>query len=239
MVYDLRHADTRLRWLVTCLLGTFGVAYLFGAWMVGLYAGFTPRSVAATYRGPKMPMHMPPETTVLDDHGSLRRHVHRHLRPAIRRCHRARCEPGVQPDHPGAEQVRHAERAEQARDEPSEPRVRVLQVVYHPSSLEEVEELHDSTRVGALLPSARGLEERLGRVIDPQRRSERDLGQVKGRVFDVGEDPFLRLAVEPHRADRNRTQHLRRAGQRTACVGQVIITRGEGDPVAQPQERGG
>src|SRR5438093_13765152 len=41
MVYDLRHADTRLRWLVTCLLGTFGVAYLFGAWMVGLYAGFT------------------------------------------------------------------------------------------------------------------------------------------------------------------------------------------------------
>src|SRR6184192_4303051 len=81
---------------------------------------------------------------------------------------------------------------------------------------EEVEELHDSTRVGALLPSARGLEERLGRVIDPQRRSERDLGQVKGRVFDVGEDPFLRLAVEPHRADRNRTQHLRRAGQRTA-----------------------
>src|SRR5213080_1338993 len=65
MVYDLRHADTRLRWLVTCLLGTFGVAYLFGAWMVGLYAGFTPRSVAATYRGPEMPMCMPPETTVV------------------------------------------------------------------------------------------------------------------------------------------------------------------------------
>ena len=68
MVYDLRHADTRLRWLVTCLLGTFGVAYLFGAWMVGLYAGFTPRSVAATYRGPEMPMHMPPETTVVVEH---------------------------------------------------------------------------------------------------------------------------------------------------------------------------
>src|SRR5438094_855944 len=30
MVYDLRHADTRLRWLVTCLLGTFGVARFRG-----------------------------------------------------------------------------------------------------------------------------------------------------------------------------------------------------------------
>ena len=75
MLYDLRHADTRVKWLVTCLLATFGLAYLFGAWMVGLYAGFTPHAVAATYavselaaEGAPMHMHMPPDSTVMVEH---------------------------------------------------------------------------------------------------------------------------------------------------------------------------
>lgn len=68
MAYELRRADARVKWLVTCLLGTLGVSYLFGAWMVGLYAGFTPRSVAATYAEPEMSMRMPPETTVVVEH---------------------------------------------------------------------------------------------------------------------------------------------------------------------------
>src|SRR5574341_879697 len=66
MHYDLRHADVRVKWLVTCLLATFGIAYAFGAWMVGLYAGFTPRSVGETYAGPAMTM--PPESTVVVEH---------------------------------------------------------------------------------------------------------------------------------------------------------------------------
>ena len=68
MVFDLRHADFRIKWLVTCLLATFGLAYLFGAWMVALYAGFTPHSVALTYAGPEMAMPMPPATTVVVQH---------------------------------------------------------------------------------------------------------------------------------------------------------------------------
>src|SRR6185295_7409672 len=64
VLYDLRSSDLRVRWLVTLLLATLGVSYLFGAWMVRLYAGFTPRSVAETY-GPAgempMTMQMPPE----------------------------------------------------------------------------------------------------------------------------------------------------------------------------------
>lgn len=68
MVYDLRRADVPVKWLVTCLLATFGIAYGFGAWMVGLYAGFTPKSVALTYSGPEMTMHMPPESTVVVQH---------------------------------------------------------------------------------------------------------------------------------------------------------------------------
>ena len=68
MLYDLRRIDARVRWLVTLLLCTLGVAYAFGAWMVGLYAGFTPRSVAATYAEPGMTMSMPPETTVVVQH---------------------------------------------------------------------------------------------------------------------------------------------------------------------------
>ncbi len=68
MPYDLRRADPRVKWLVTCLLATFGLAYVFGAWMVGLYAGFTPRSVAATYAEPEMAMHMPPDTSVVVQH---------------------------------------------------------------------------------------------------------------------------------------------------------------------------
>ena len=73
MLYDLRSSDLRVRWLVTLLLATFGVSYLFGAWMVGLYAGFAPKTVAATY-GPAgdeaamMHMRMPPESTVVTEH---------------------------------------------------------------------------------------------------------------------------------------------------------------------------
>jgi len=43
MLYDLRRADARIKWLVTCLLATFGLSYVFGALMVSLYAGFTPQ----------------------------------------------------------------------------------------------------------------------------------------------------------------------------------------------------
>ncbi len=64
MLYDLGRATPQLKWLVTCLLATFGLAYLFGSLMVALYAGFTPARVAATYAGPSMTMPMPPETTV-------------------------------------------------------------------------------------------------------------------------------------------------------------------------------
>jgi len=71
MLYDLRQSDVRVRWLVTLLLATLGTSYLFGAWMVGLYAGFTPRSVAETY-GPNgetaMAMQMPPDSTVVTEH---------------------------------------------------------------------------------------------------------------------------------------------------------------------------
>src|SRR6266576_421504 len=65
MLYDLRRADVRIKWLVTGLLATLGLSYVFGAVMVALYAGFTPQSVAATYAGPEMSMSMPPETTVV------------------------------------------------------------------------------------------------------------------------------------------------------------------------------
>lgn len=75
MLYDLRHADARVKWLVTCVLATFGLAYLFGAWMVALYAGFTPRAVANTYavselaaEGAPMHMQMPPDSTVVVEH---------------------------------------------------------------------------------------------------------------------------------------------------------------------------
>ncbi len=69
MLYDLRRSDPRVRWLVTLLLGTLGVSYVFGAWMVGIYAGFTPRTVAATYVEPTMMnMPMPAETTVVVEH---------------------------------------------------------------------------------------------------------------------------------------------------------------------------
>jgi hypothetical protein len=70
MSFDLGRADPRVKWLVTCLLGTFGLAYLFGAWMVSMYAGFTPDRVAATYAPPKeaMTMQMPPESTMVVEH---------------------------------------------------------------------------------------------------------------------------------------------------------------------------
>ena len=68
MLYDLRRSDPLVRWLVTLLLCTLGVAYAFGAWMVGMYAGFTPRSVAATYVEPTMTMPMPAETTMVVEH---------------------------------------------------------------------------------------------------------------------------------------------------------------------------
>ena len=70
MLYDLGRSDLRVRWLVTLLLATFGTSYLFGAWMVGLYAGFGPRQVAETF-GPAgenvMTMQMPPETTMVTE----------------------------------------------------------------------------------------------------------------------------------------------------------------------------
>src|SRR2546421_12116152 len=65
MLYDLRRTDVRIKWLVTGLLATLGLSYVFGAAMVALYAGFTPQSVAATYAGPAMSMSMPPETTIV------------------------------------------------------------------------------------------------------------------------------------------------------------------------------
>jgi hypothetical protein len=66
MLYDLARADPRLKWLVTCLLATFGVAYLFGGWMVALYAGFTPASVARTYAEPGAAA--APESTMTVEH---------------------------------------------------------------------------------------------------------------------------------------------------------------------------
>ena len=70
MLYDLRHSDLRVRWLVTLLLATLGTSYLFGAWMVALYAGFSPRKVAETY-GPAgeatMVMQMPPASTMVTE----------------------------------------------------------------------------------------------------------------------------------------------------------------------------
>ena len=68
MLYDLGRTDLRIKWLVTCLLATLGVSYVFGALMVSLYAGFTPERVAATYAGPEMSMPMPPETTMVMEH---------------------------------------------------------------------------------------------------------------------------------------------------------------------------
>ena len=68
MLYDLRRADARIKWLVTCLLATFGLSYVFGALMVSLYAGFTPQRVAATYACREMPMAMPPDSTMVVEH---------------------------------------------------------------------------------------------------------------------------------------------------------------------------
>jgi len=68
MIYDLGTADIRVKWLVTCLLITFGVAYAFGAWMVALYSGFGPASVAATFAEADMPMKMPPDSTMVLEH---------------------------------------------------------------------------------------------------------------------------------------------------------------------------
>jgi len=68
MSYDLRRADARIKWLVTCLLATLGLSYVFGAVMVALYAGFTPARVAATYAGPEMTMQIPRETTMVVRH---------------------------------------------------------------------------------------------------------------------------------------------------------------------------
>jgi hypothetical protein len=66
VLYDLGRSDIRVRWLVTLLLATLGTSYLFGAWMVGLYAGFSTRKVAETYgpAGEAMMMQMPPDTTM-------------------------------------------------------------------------------------------------------------------------------------------------------------------------------
>lgn len=68
MLYDLRRSDVAIKWLVTCLLATLGLSYVFGALMVALYAGFTSERVAATYAGPEMSMPMPPESTIVVQH---------------------------------------------------------------------------------------------------------------------------------------------------------------------------
>ena len=69
MLYDLGRSDIRVRWLVTLLLATLGTSYLFGAWMVSLYAGFSTTKVAETYgaAGEAMMMQMPPETTMVTE----------------------------------------------------------------------------------------------------------------------------------------------------------------------------
>ena len=89
MLYDLRHSDLRVRWLVTLLLATLGTSYLFGAWMVGLYAGFSTQQVAETYSSAgeaPMRMPMPPETTMVTERpvsmaemGEEQHHVDRDL----------------------------------------------------------------------------------------------------------------------------------------------------------------
>src|SRR5438094_8557748 len=67
MLYDLRRAALPIKWLVTCLLATLGLSYLFGALMVSLYAGFTPQRVAAPYAGPELSIRMPPHTTMVGE----------------------------------------------------------------------------------------------------------------------------------------------------------------------------
>jgi len=91
VLYDLRHSDLRVRWLVTLLLATLGTSYLFGAWMVGLYAGFSTGKVAQTYGGGPsgemtMAMQMPPDSTVVTERpismaemGEEQHHVDRDL----------------------------------------------------------------------------------------------------------------------------------------------------------------
>ena len=89
MLYDLRRSDARVRWLVTLFLATLGTSYVFGAWMVGLYAGFSTSAVAQTY-GPagesSMAMQMPPDTTMVAERdispaemGEEQHHVDRNL----------------------------------------------------------------------------------------------------------------------------------------------------------------
>lgn len=89
MLYDLRNSDLRVRWLATLFLATLGTSYLFGAWMVGLYAGFSTGKVAETYGAGgemAMPMQMPPDTTMVTerpvsmaDMGEEQHHVDRDL----------------------------------------------------------------------------------------------------------------------------------------------------------------
>ncbi len=67
MPYDLSRVDVRVKWLVTCLLATFGLSYLFGGIMVAFYSGFTPARVAKTYVEPPPPA-MPETTMVMEHH---------------------------------------------------------------------------------------------------------------------------------------------------------------------------
>src|SRR5213078_5190205 len=69
-LFDLRNSDLRVRWLLTLLLVTLGTSYCFGAWMVGLYAGYSTSKVAETYGAAGeavMAMPMPPETTMVTE----------------------------------------------------------------------------------------------------------------------------------------------------------------------------
>ena len=65
MPYDLGRLDARFKWAITCLLLTFGLAYLFGGLMVSLYAGFTPARIAKSYVEPTATA---PETTMVMQH---------------------------------------------------------------------------------------------------------------------------------------------------------------------------
>jgi len=67
MPYDLGRVDVRVKWLVTCLLATFGLTYLFGGVMVAIYSGFTPARVAKTYVEPS-PVATPESTMVMEHH---------------------------------------------------------------------------------------------------------------------------------------------------------------------------
>jgi len=70
VLYDLRHSDLQVRWLVTLLLATLGTSYLFGAWMGRSLRGIqSPQSGGDIRTGGEamMAMQMPPDSTVVTE----------------------------------------------------------------------------------------------------------------------------------------------------------------------------